>query len=262
MPESTHPSLSPASGAESLFLAGLATANISANALAAELRRKTPSFASARSMSERSIATDDFVSAICNPDELNSDLVGDDEFDKSNTHDVIPEIDTDSDAETDEPTPEKTSRGLNFDTMPTTSVKAASVNTSMPKKDLKTPPSSSTEEPHADVATHVYEHVKGAWDWGKGLPVVSTFLGVTEAVAGKVAETAGTSLEQLDGDIIPQLAHLDADVLNPAIANLVGVLMNAAGKTEGTLKPIIIAILSPFGLIKNEAENPELTVSN
>jgi len=186
------------------------------------------------------------------------------------------EIDTDSD--TDAPPEETTttttikSRGFDFlnnqdDIMASTkSTTKTSTPTTVPapKKELKTPPptTTTTEELHPDAATHVYEHAKGIWAWGKGVPVVSTFLGVTEVVAGKVVQAAGTNLEEIDGTIKPQLANLDTGVLNPAIATLVGVLLSAAGKTEETVKPIIIMLLSPFGLIKNEAENPEVTLSN
>lgn len=266
-PENSHPPLSPATGAESLFLAGLATSNISANALAYQLRRNQ--FSSDRS-SAYSVATDDFASAVGNPDDLT--LLDDDEDNFSlQKNSPILELETDSESESHE---EATSRGIA--TMAKTS-KAASTTTKtttpvavpepVKKPAVEEPAPAVTADtaaatPAADgpeVASHVYEHVKGAWAWGKGVPVFSPFMGIAEGVAGKVLEVAGTNLQEVDGNIKPQLSNLDTSLLNPAIATLVEVILGAAGKTEDVVKPIIITLLNPFGLIKNSPENPEDT---
>jgi len=216
-PRAAHPPLSPATGAESLFLAGLATSRISANALAYELRKS--SYSSDRSMF--SVATDDFVSAVGNSDDFSISPSSDDDYYSQ----PIPEIDSDSDDET----------MVKKSTQPTSTIPATPV-----------------KESHPDAAAHVYEGAKGVWSWGKGLPVVSIGFGVTEALAGKVAEVAGTNLKDLDGALKPKLVDFDAGVLNPAIEKFVGVVLNAAGKTEDIIKPIVVSVLSPFGLIEAE----------
>jgi hypothetical protein len=115
-----------------------------------------------------------------------------------------------------------------------------------------------TTEDHPDAAVHVYEGVKVVWAWGKGVAIISPFLGIAEAVTGKVVKVVGTDLEEIDGNIKPQLAKLDGK-LNPALEAVVSIILGAAGKAESIIKPIIVTFLSPLGLIKNEAENPEVT---
>lgn len=245
-PSEAQPPLSPAGGAESLFLAGLATSKISADALSSKLRhahkysfgslqpRRSPSGASIRSA-----LTDDFHSCA----EFSDDI---DEFPL-----------TDNDNEDDE-----TFFSIFRRKTPTNSNMSATSSSKRSKK-ANTAPVTNVPEAEAkgmDVAEHVYEKAKDIWAWGKGVPVVSIGLGITEAVVGKAVKVAlGTDFEGLDNQIKPQLGKLDHDVINPAIEAVVSVAMNAANKSEGVLKPILIKFLSPFGLIKNEAENPELT---
>lgn len=117
-----------------------------------------------------------------------------------------------------------------------------------------------TEAPtHVDAAEKVYDTAKNVWAWGKGVGVIKPFLNITENVAGSVVGMAGSNLETLDGGIIDKLHGIDDNVLNPAIATIVGALLNAAGSTEDVVKPIIINLLKPLGLIKDSAENPEMT---
>lgn len=59
----------------------------------------------------------------------------------------------------------------------------------------------SMEDTHVDAAEKVYENVKGAWAWGKGIVVFSPFMGMAEGVAGKVVEMAGSNLEEVDGRV-------------------------------------------------------------
>ena len=111
-----------------------------------------------------------------------------------------------------------------------------------------------------DAAETVYETAKGVWAWGKGVPVVSTFLGISETVAGKAVGLAGTNLGEIDGTIKPHLEKLDSGVLNPAIEAVVKIVLQTAGKTEDIVKPIIITLLTPLGMIKKD-ETPEVTAS-
>lgn len=113
---------------------------------------------------------------------------------------------------------------------------------------------------HVDAAEKIYDAAKDVWSWGKGVFFVSTFLGMAEGVAGNVVRIAtGDSLEAVDRHVTDHIQGLDDKILNPAIAFLVQALLKAAGNTEDVMKPIIIKILTPFGLIKTTAENPELT---
>jgi hypothetical protein len=240
-PDKLHPPLSPARGAESLFLAGLATSNISANALASKLRQSHSSSAS-------SAQSDDFATCAQNSDDLFLLSISSDD-DKN-----IPDLDSDSDTE---------SINTNTNMATKVSIDSTSKATKMPKKvdpKASTTAASTGEEHHMDPATHVYEKAKGVWAWGKGVPIISFGLGIAEAVAGKAVSVAGSSLEDVDSKMItPQLTKLDTGVLNPTIESIVAMVLAAAGKTEDMIGPIIKTMLAPFGLIKNEAENPELT---
>lgn len=238
---SLHAPLSPASPAEKLFLAGLMTDQISADTLAMQLRKNQSSVGS--SMSVNTVATDDFLSAVDNADDL--DYFSDDDQ-LSKTQASIPELDADTSDEDDETMSTKVS---------------TNVPTPMPTKKPSPAGSAAPAEGHPDAAANVYEGAKGVWAWGKGVPVFSPFMGMAEAVAGKALEVVGTNLEGVDGTIKPQLKNLDGGVLNPAIEAVVGVLLGAVGKTEEIIKPIIITLLSPFGMIEQEPSNetPEIT---
>jgi hypothetical protein len=117
-----------------------------------------------------------------------------------------------------------------------------------------------TEAPqHVDAAETVYDTAKGVWAWGKGVMIFKPFLGLTEVVASKVAGMVGSDLASVDGAFVHKLHEIDDSMLNPAIAAILGALLGAAGKTEDVLMPLVISILKPLGLIKDSAENPELT---
>lgn len=117
-----------------------------------------------------------------------------------------------------------------------------------------------TEVPqHVDAAEKVYDTVKGAWSWGKGVTIFKPFLGVTEAIAGKVVSLVGSDLVSVDDAVVHKLHAIDNSMLNPAIAAILGLLLGAAGKTEDALKPLLLSILKPLGLVKDTAENPEMT---
>lgn len=225
-PEDFHPPVSPASGAESLFLAGLATSHISATALASQLRRTGGN--SIFSMT----SADDFVSCIESLGEISDDYLAK----------TIPELDSNSDSEDD--------------TMPKTKVSSVTPTPLPPKMAPVTAPTT----PKPDAASFAYEGAKGVWAWGTDVPVVSTFLGAAEAVAGKALEVAGTTLEEVDGTIKPQITSLDTGILNPAIETVVGIVLGTASKTEEIFKQIISTIMSPFAsMLESEPETPEIT---
>lgn len=115
-----------------------------------------------------------------------------------------------------------------------------------------------SDENHFDVAEHVYEGAKGVWAWGKGVAIFKPFLGIAEAVAGKVAGVVGTSLEDIDGTIKPKLHEFDDGILNPSIAKIVEIILSTASKGDETLRPIIEAILKPLGIIKIEDGEAEV----
>jgi hypothetical protein len=237
-PEKSHPPLSPATGAESLFLAGLATSTISAMALAQTLKQNHYTNNRSTVSSGVSVQTDDFATAVESPDDLEDDnsysAFGKDALVYS--RDIIPELEDDSDTETESVT---TTENMAKSKKPTTSSK----------------PASTDPEEHADAASHLYEGVKGAWGWGKTLPVVSSFMGISEAIASKVIGIAGTDFEEIDTQLKPHLTKFDNGVLNPAIAAIVRALLGAAGKSDELVKPIIFALMHPMSLIKKDPEN-------
>ena len=240
-PEKSHPPLSPATGAESLFLAGLTTAQISAEALAKTLRKGPSGTSKMSTSSGYSVQTDDFLTAAGTVDDLDMDSVDDDGAFLGKDALLY-------------------SRISEIDSICSSTVMAYSAAETMSKKMTPAKSSaSSQQEPHPDVTTHAYEGVKGIWAWGKGVPVISLGLGIAEAVASKAVGVAGTDFEEIDANIKPNLAGFDSDVLNPAIAKLVEVLMGTKGKTEDIIGPIIHALMHPMTLIKKEPENPEVT---
>ena len=250
-PEKSHPPLSPATGAESLFLAGLATSTISANALARTLKQTMKNRSSVSSgISVQTTQTDDFMTCVQSSDDLEDDnsytAFGKDALLYS--RDIIPELEDDSDAES-VTTTEKMAKNKKS----TTSTKTAGTDS----------------EEHPDAASHLYEGIKDAWAWGKTLPVVSPFMGISEAFASKVIGVAGTDFEEIDTQLKPKLSEFDVGVLNPALEKIIATLLGAFGKSEDFIKPIIHLLLNPMTLIKKEEsktsvpskvpETPELT---
>jgi len=134
----------------------------------------------------------------------------------------------------------------------------------------------SEESNKYDVGQHVYEHAKKAWGFGKGLPVVSFFLGTTEAVAGKVLEVgAGKKLADVDQEIVkPGFTGLDNMILNPTIKKVLDIVLPVFGKAEDIFKPMVVKAynvlmkpsvelvlkLAPCG--KNEQETKKKTESH
>lgn len=229
-----HPSVSPATPAESFFLSPqLRTNTVSAYALAAQLRTSS-------SRGATTVATDDFQSAFGDEGDMpmprdgslhnNSadSLFGKDILVLSRT--VIPE---------DEDTFQ--------DTMSTP---------------INATDTSSTSSEGINAAQVVYSNVKGIWSWGKGLPLVGYLEGITEAVASKVVSIAGTSLSDIDNAVVGVVSGLDTSYLNPAISAVVDAIMKGVGKADSTFRPMIESVV-PIAAkaTKGTGAAPELTTT-
>lgn len=230
-----HPSVSPATPAESFFLSPqLRTNAVSAYALAAQLRTSSSRGANT------TVATDDFQSAYGDEGDMPmardgslhyssaDSLFGKDILVLSRT--VIPE---------DEDTFQ--------DTMSTPT---------------NTADSTSTSSEGVNAAQVVYSNVKGIWSWGKGLPLVGFLEGVTEAVASKVVSIAGTSLSDIDSAVVGVVSGLDTSYLNPAIAAVVDAIMKGVGKADSTFRPMIESVVHTAAKTTNSTgDAPELTTT-
>lgn len=316
--EDLHPPMSPPRTAERMFgLGGLDTQNISAAALASQIRAVDRTGSSAIITSNGTIATGSFCTAREPPktktnsiidsdsripqkppsdilatnlvwgtgvaDDLSTDsgLVQDDEEIK-----YIRELQSLSDPINNEAGDTKPE--INVDTKDTKQnpsdliVKQVAVKepSETKKSDLSYIPELAEEadstmgiespvsEPRVedeqfmqvDAAETIYDKAKDFWSWGRGLPVVSPFLGIAEGVAGKfIGVTTGQSLESLDRAVTDQLQIFDDAVLNPVIAHFVHAVLKASSETEKVLKPYIMHVFAHTGLIKTKEENPELT---
>jgi flavin-binding protein dodecin len=132
-----------------------------------------------------------------------------------------------------------------------------------------TPSGSTTPTSPQDVnaAQVVYSKAKDVWTWGKGLPVVGFFEGVTESVVSKVVSIAGTSMSDIDGAVQNVVSSLDTSYLNPAIAAVVDAIMKGVGKADSTFRPMIESVApSVLGISKpaeskERTEAPELTTA-
>lgn len=241
-----HPILSPATPAESFFLSQeLKTSNVSAFALAAQIHRNRNGgkFSSGRSnASGQSVATDDFISTCEYSNDWNSD-------------------------------------GLNYihNYNESLSGKDVLIHSREPiledeefeyqdaNENMTDPLRNGEQENAVNAAQQAYEAAKGVWLWGKSIPLLGFAEGVAEAVALKVVRLAGTSLEDLDAQVKPQLCGLDKGFLNPAIGKVVSIIMAGLGKGKATFSPIFMTIappiLGPLGLMniedKKTMENEE-----
>lgn len=297
--------LSPPSGAESLFLAGLATSRLSAVSLsqqirknhhiryttssstggsssnsAATARRRTASAASLSSyVSARSAGTDDFASCVESESDL-LDIVVDPKqapppsssrlrnnlnnmtIEFSSPRSMILQIPEDAQFETKDTNMTTTYANTKYATKSTPTTKDAPSSSS-------SSPSSSPDLSKTDAAEVIYSKAKDVWTWGKTVPLVGFFVTTTETVTGKALGVVGTNFTSLDGTIATELEKLDVGVLNPAIEAIAKVVLQAASKSEETLKPILDILMSKLGLIKSEADEstpdahkpPEVTPS-
>ena len=287
----------PPSGAESLFFAGLDTSSIDVSTLSEQLQHNNNIFTNRQrnvhsgSITKGSIGVDDFLSCIENADDYETD----DSFDTcTGTHENLSSFNNSSNSPiiTHSPYSMETldnnnNNNNNKNNMATKTKKTKSTTTSIKKvfpvdtpvaASMKTatpapatPPVADGEQMKVDAAEIVYGKAKDILAWGKTVPVVKFFVGTSEAVAGKALEVVGTDLSTVDGRIGSELSKFDGSILNPAISAIAKVLMNVAGKSEETFMPIIIAMLSPLGMMKSKAneqtpeahvETPEVTAVN
>ena len=116
----------------------------------------------------------------------------------------------------------------------------------------------------------VYTKAKCIWSWGKGLPLVGSLEGITEAVASKVVSIAGASLSDIDSAVTGVASGLDSSYFNPAISAVVDAIMKGVSKADSTFRPMIEAVvprvLSPLGIKASESKGegstaPEVTTT-
>lgn len=267
--------ISPPSGAESLFLAGLDAVGISPAAISKQLQleRKSPKnrLSSYSKINGSTIDEDEFLSCTESASDYETD---NNSFDSTNEnlqslnpqyspiinnspHSMETIIDNNKKSKD---TKNTTNRNIMQALSRTKTLEATPKKEFPVKHAFYEPETTETSEPiKIDAAEVVYGKAKDIFAWGKTVPVVSFFLGTGEAVAGKALSVVGTDLPSLDGIIGSELTKLDGCIINPAVDTIAKVLLNVAGKSEEFVKPIIIALLSPFGMIKSEANesNPE-----
>lgn len=245
-----HPPVSPMTGAESFFLPQFNHSDVSAYALASEIRRSKNVGNRSVASSKYSVATDDFASACDNSLDLNCSDTED------NNNNVIPTtgifnnslFGKDVLVHTREPIPEDSLEYYDED--------EDGIPRNIMSKATKTTTTSTTSDHTgpSDVAATVYGKAKDVYAWAKTVPVASTFLGVAEGVACKVVSVAGTSFEEIDGQIKPLLSTLDSKYVNPAISAVAGLIVTGVTKGDETFRPVIMTILGPV-IGNREIEN-------
>merc|ERR1719223_81180 len=104
-----------------------------------------------------------------------------------------------------------------------------------------TPPMGVENKQEFDVVEHVYEGAKSAWAFGKGIFVLSPFMGVAEGAATKMLSltTGVTSLEDADTHIKSTLSNVDKEFIDPAILKLWAALEPIVGKLEEVLMSVL-----------------------
>eukprot|EP00547_Thalassionema_nitzschioides_P011258 CAMPEP_0194260468 /NCGR_PEP_ID=MMETSP0158-20130606/45528_1 /TAXON_ID=33649 /ORGANISM="Thalassionema nitzschioides, Strain L26-B" /LENGTH=317 /DNA_ID=CAMNT_0039000561 /DNA_START=105 /DNA_END=1060 /DNA_ORIENTATION=- len=268
-----HRSVSPLNPAESFFLSPeLRTNQISAFALATELRHKTGSRYRGSRSGQSTVATDDFHSAVgSETDHFRYNLITNRSADTFFGKDII--IEQDESMTSDEPinaahqykTQIATDKNcIQIEVAPKDGKFLISqvihIKSSSSGKDIiiEQDESMTSDEP-INAAQTVYGKTKEIWAWGKDLPVIGFFEGVAESVAGKVVEIAGTTLEDVDQTIIsPKLAGLDTSFLNPIVEKIIEALM-AAGANANQL---ITYVGKPLGIIEaEEKKKPVKTIA-
>ncbi|KAL3792220.1 hypothetical protein ACHAWO_006039 [Cyclotella atomus] len=150
-------------------------------------------------------------------------------------------------------------------TMSATTVKKTPTPAAAPVVATKAAPAK--DEPHFDVTQHIYGGIKDIWAWGKTVPIVDKFLGITEAVAAKIINAAfHTDLPAIDQDVAkPNLKKLDDQVVTPAILAVWGFIEPAVSKggemiVEPVMKEVVPKVLGMVGKKDPDASpNPEYT---
>lgn len=239
------PSLSPATPAESFFLSAElqnGTSQISAFALASQIHLNTAFNRSSRHSGSSTVVTDDYQSA-CEDIDIHDQNVFD--------NDVL--------VIASEPIPEDS---LEYaETMSFTSSFKSSTPTKVVTKPVDSPAPAPAQEDAPNVTQHVYDGAKGVWAWGKGVGVISPFMGIAEAVVDKAVHVAGTNFEEIDGTLKKELGGLDEKFVNPAVEALVKFLTSTVSKSDETLRPVVMMFLGPFlKMIEDKPdETPEVT---
>lgn len=269
-----HPTVSPHTGAEHLFLHGLEAQQISAYALAQQIHRQLRFDATAGTAT---VATEDYATAYGGSSVAS--------FPESTpTHQSSSHHNHTSSYLAATTEPSHSAFDFGRDALAHTRNDLPYSQSSSPYSDnndqrfydanTMSNDTTTTTTPKPDAAEKVYDAAKSAWGWGKSVAILSPFLGLAETVATKAVALAGTDLTTLDTSINTQLESLDGKYLNPAIAALVAALVGTATKSEELLKPLLQALLHPVQLIQGssnstttttkpggEAEgNPEVTI--
>lgn len=106
------------------------------------------------------------------------------------------------------------------------------------------------QEQHFDVGSHLYEHVKGMWTFGRNrVPVVKFFLAAAESVAANVLGHG--TLQEVDTNVIqPILSDFDRVFLDPAITKLLEVVSPFVHTLESAVVkvPLIPQIIRHIGI--------------
>lgn len=88
-----------------------------------------------------------------------------------------------------------------------------------------------TEQQHFDIGSHVYEHVKGLWCFGKSTPIVQFVFLAAEAAAEKVLGVG--KLHDVDTNVIqPILLDLDRSFLDPVISKVLQLVVPVCQKVQ------------------------------
>mmetsp|Transcript_15145 Transcript_15145/g.35104 ORF Transcript_15145/g.35104 Transcript_15145/m.35104 type:complete len:312 (+) Transcript_15145:507-1442(+) len=298
--ENDHVLISPPSGAERLFLGVYEASDLSAKMLTEKLHqtknlyrrpqkennrsariRKSGSFHTAQTRPGSVTSADDFVTCAENSFDIDSIASNENSLNSPVTgrfHECI-----------ESTHPNSINSGSNNMTSViekiTENVDAVNENrrTSMkPLPDVEpvAPNSANIDSSHSandekfskvDAAEIMYDKAKDILNWGKSVPVVSLLVGTSEVVAGKALGIVGSDLSELDEKIESELLKFDIGFLNPAIEAFAKIVIDVAGKSEASMKPIIEILLKPLGLlIKSEdnesspnahTENPEVTIA-
>lgn len=226
-----HPSISPATPAESLFLSHLSTDRVSATVLASSIHRVH----SARSIRSSNTSTGDFFSAHGSIDSNSPDVFGTDILVYTST------IDED-----------REHSFSNSNMMSMSKSKTIATGTTVPTKPT------AEEEPHFDTATHLYSTAKSAWSWSRSLPLAGPILGLYETAGVKILTTATKKdATTLDSEIAHHIGGLDKDVIDPAISKILQIIWPGVEKVEDivkTLGPKIPFVVYLFPMLTEEGE--------
>jgi len=105
-----------------------------------------------------------------------------------------------------------------------------------------------------DPSQHLYGGIKNVWGFGSTFVLTKPFAKVTEAVASKFLDMAtGMEFSGVDEEVKPKLAEIDDTYLNPAISHVVKLMEPVVKKMQGIVHPIAEQVLSTVGFKQIEA---------